>query len=82
MSHLRLVPKKGKELIFLKHWRTISLLNTDNKILAQALAICMEKVLPELISLDQNGYLNGHFIGLNIRTIIDCIELNTLIEII
>ena len=82
---LRLIPKHGKDLTYLKHWRPISLLNTDYKILAQVLATRMQKILPEIISKDQNGYLTGRFIGMNIRTIVDSIEyskrnkLNTLL---
>ena len=72
--NLRLIPKGGKDLLYLKNWRPISLLNTDYKILAHLLALRMQKVLPEIISPDQNAYLKGRFIGINIRTIIDSIE--------
>jgi hypothetical protein len=68
---LRLIPKHDKDLVSLKNWRPISLLNTDYKILAQTLAIRLQKILPEIISKNQNGYLEGRFIGINIRTIID-----------
>ncbi len=82
---LRLIPKHGKDLTYLKHWRPISLLNTDYKILAQALALRMQKVLPQIISPDQNAYITGRFIGVNIRTIVDSIayssqnKLNTIL---
>ena len=82
---LRLIPKHGKDLTYLKHWRPISLLNTDYKILAQALALRLQKVLPKIISPDQNAYITGRFIGVNIRTIIDSIvfssqnKLNTIL---
>ena len=56
---LRLIPKKDKDMTDLKNWRPISLLNTDYKILAQSLAMRLQKVLPEIISKDQNGYLKG-----------------------
>ena len=71
---LRLIPKKDKDITDLKNWRPISLLNTDYKILAHALANRLQKVLPEIISKDQNVYLKGRFIGYNIRTILDVIE--------
>ena len=82
---LRLIPKKDKDITDLKNWRPISLLNTDYKILAQTLSARLQKVLDEIISKDQNGYLEGRFIGLNIRTILDVIQhsnegnLNTII---
>ena len=47
---LRLIPKKDKDMTDLKNWRPISLLNTDYKILAQSLAMRLQKVLPEIIS--------------------------------
>ena len=58
-----LLPKKGKNLLFLKNWRPISLLNNDYKILA--------KIISPLISHDQCGFLKGRFIGENIRLFID-----------
>ena len=75
-SILRLLPKKGKDLTDIKNWRSISLLNTDYKILASVLANQLQTVLPSIISLDQNGYLKGRCIGFNIRTICDLIQLS------
>ena len=72
---LRLIPKKDKNITDLKNWRPISLLNTDYKILAHALSHRLQKVLPEIISKDQNAYMKGRFIGYNIRTILDIIEI-------
>ena len=72
---LRLIPKKDKNITELKNWRPISLLNTDYKILAHALSHRLQKVLPEIISKDQNAYMKGRFIGYNIRTILDIIEI-------
>ena len=62
-SVISLLPKKGKDLLFLKNWRPISLLNTDYKILAKLLSLRIKKVLPHLISDDQYGFLKGRFIG-------------------
>ena len=71
---LRLIPKKGKDLANVKNWRPISLLNTDYKILAHVLANRLQKVLPEVISKDQSGYLKGRNISTNIRSIFDIID--------
>ena len=68
---LKLIPKKDKDLTNMRSYRPISLLNTDYKIIAHILATRLQKVLPEIISTDQNGYLQGRFIVHNIRTIID-----------
>ena len=71
---LRLILKKDKDITDLKNWRPISLLNTDYKILAHVLAGRLQRVLPEIISKDQNAYIKNRFIGYNIRTILDVIE--------
>ena len=73
---IKLLPKQGKILTSLKNWRPISLLNTDYKILAHVLAQRLQKVLPTIISKDQNGYIQGRFIGCNIRTILDMIHVS------
>ena len=71
---LTLLPKADKDLRFLKNWRPLSLLNTDYKILTKLLATRLQKVLPNIISEDQTGYIKGRYIGENIRTILDLFE--------
>ena len=71
---IRLIPKKDKDITEIKNWRPISLLNTDYKLIAMCLAQRLQKVIPEIISPDQNGYVKGRFIGFSVRTIIDVIE--------
>ena len=71
---LRLLPKKGKDLSYVKNWRPISLLNTDYKLLTHILAKRLHTALPSVIAKDQSGYLQGRNIGINIRTITDIIE--------
>ena len=44
------------------------------KILAHVLANPLQKVLPEVISKDQSGYLKGRNININIRRIFDSID--------
>lgn len=63
---ISLIPKKSKEILLLKNWRPISLLNTDYKIATKCIAIRLEKVLPPLIARDQTGYIKGRYIGENI----------------
>ena len=69
---IKLIPKKDAELYFIKNWRPITLLNTDYKIAAKAIANRIKLVLPSLINHDQSGFLKGRFIGENIR-LIDCV---------
>ena len=75
---ITLIPKKDKIRLLLKNWRPISLLNTDYKILTKCLAKRLHKVLPSLIDFDQTGFLQGRYIGENIRTVADLIDYTSL----
>ena len=66
-----MIPKKNKDLAYLKKWRPISLLNNDYKIATKAIAIRMERVLPKITHSSQTGYVKGRYIGESIRTITD-----------
>ncbi len=70
---LTLIPKKDKDIRFLKHWRPISLLNTDYKILTKTLSNRLQVVLPSLIHTDQVAYIKDRYIGQNIRLMKDVI---------
>ena len=72
---LNIMPKENKDIRFLKNWRPISLLTTDYKILTKTLASRLQKVLPSLINTDQVGYMKNRFIGQNVRTIFDLMEI-------
>ena len=70
---MSLIFKKGDRQL-LKNWRPISLLNTDYKIAAFALANRLHRVLPRIVSEDQTGYVKNRYIGCNIRLIEDIID--------
>ena len=53
-----LLPKKDKDLRFLKNWH---LLNTDYKILTKALAQKLQNVIGQIVNRDQIGYIKGRF---------------------
>ena len=72
---LILIPKGTKDKRLLKNWRPISLLNVDYKILAKGLAIRLQKVISNLVSLDQVGCIKERYIGNNIRTMLDILEI-------
>jgi exonuclease III len=63
---ISLLPKDGKDLRYLKNWRPLTLLNNDYKYLAKGIANRCKKLLPLIISLDQNGFVPGRQIGSNI----------------
>ena len=71
IGFLSLIPKKDKDLRYLKSWRPVSLLATDYKILAKTLAIRLQKIIKKLINPDQVGYIKGRYISQNVRTIED-----------
>ena len=73
-SVIRLIPKKNKNLSYLKNWRPISLLNVDYKIASKALALRLKKVISAIINNAQTGYVEGRFIGENIRLISDILN--------
>ena len=71
---ITLIPKGDENLSDLKNWRPISLLNIDYKILSKVLARRLEQYLPKLIHSDQTGFVNGRYIGQNIRLLSDIME--------
>jgi hypothetical protein len=71
---LTLIPKKDKDVRYIKNWRPLSLLNTDYKLLAKILATRLQKVLDSIISLDQSGCIKGRSTFTNIRSTVDIIN--------
>ena len=68
---ITLIPKPNKDATSLENLRPISLLNVDYKILTKTIAKKLEKVLPKIINPDQTGYVEGRYIGENVRLISD-----------
>ena len=75
---ISLIPKKSKDKTSLENLRPISLLNVDYKILTKTIAKKIEKVLPNIINVDQTGYVKGRYIGENIRLIQDVLHFTNL----
>ena len=73
LSVLTLIYKKGDRTL-LKNYRPICLSNVDYKIFAFVLANRLQKVINNLVSQDQTGYIKKRYIGTNIRKIIDTID--------
>ena len=60
---INLLPKKDKDLCFLKNWHPVCLLNTDYKILTKASVQKLQNVIGQIVNRDQIGYIKGRFIG-------------------
>ena len=71
---IKLIDKKDRDGRFIKHWRPNSPLNVDVKIASKALALRLEKIVPEIIHVDQYAYVKGRTIFDAIRTIDDIME--------
>ena len=67
------MPKKD-DLLLLKNWRPLTLLNVDYKILAKIIATRIKKVLLTIIDNDQTGFLQKRFIGQNIVSLLEIMD--------
>ena len=63
---LNIIPKKDKDIRYLKNWRLICLLNTDYKILTKLLSMSLQNVISTIVATDQTGYIKRRYIGENI----------------
>ena len=70
---ISLLPKKN-DLLLLKNWRPLTLLNVDYKILAKIIATRLKQSLIHIINQDQTGFLEKRFIGQNIASILEIID--------
>ena len=68
------VPKGNKSRKFIKNWRPISLLNVTYKIASGCIASRIKKILPNIIDLDQSGFMSERFTGDNIRLVYDVLN--------
>lgn len=71
---ITLMPKIDRNILLLKNWRSLTMLNVDYKIVAKALASRMKTVLPDVIDKDQTGFMRGRNISTNIRKYMEVIE--------
>ncbi len=68
---ISLLPKIGKDLLFLKNWRCITLLNLDYKLAAMCIATWMKAQRSKLINSDQIGFIKDSYIGENINNVLN-----------
>ena len=72
-----LIPQETEKLDELKYWRPISLLCTDYKILAKINSNRLKKILPEIMSIEQNCLVPQRTIFNNLFLIRDLIKYTT-----
>ena len=74
-SIITLLPKKNNDVRFLKNWRPISLLNTDYRIMTKGIATRLKNNLIQIINKSQSGFIKGRYIGDNISSLLEVIDL-------
>ena len=70
---MSLIPKRGKDPRKIGSLRPLTLLSTDFKILAKALANRLKIALPDIVGPEQSGFMEGRHIHDNIRKTMDII---------
>ena len=71
---LALIPKKNRPSEYITNFRPLTLMATDHKIFAKLLATRIKPVLKYLIGKQQSGYMEGRFIGINVRRLMDLLH--------
>ena len=71
---ITLIPKGVKDKKALKNWRPITLLSTLYKVISGVIASRFKAILPDIIGLDQKGFVDGRYMGEVTRTLYDTID--------
>jgi len=71
---LTLLPKPNKDLLQLKNWRPLTLMNVDYKIITGTIGNRIKKYISKIISQEQTGFVKGRYIGDNIFKILSIME--------
>ncbi len=74
---ISLLFEKDKDPDLCSSYRPLSLINVDAKILAKVLALRLEKILLTIISNEQTGFIKGHQLFYNVRTLLNVIYSKT-----
>ena len=72
---ITLLPKPERDLLFLKNWRPIILLETVYKVISKVITNRIKGTLSTLINEDQTGFVKGRQISENIRKLLDVIDI-------
>ena len=71
---ITLLPKGQKDKKTLKNWRPITLLSTLYKIISGVIGNRFKKFLPNIVGLDQKGFVDGRYMGEVTRLLYDTIH--------
>ncbi|KAF7642911.1 hypothetical protein LDENG_00248450 [Lucifuga dentata] len=71
---IKLLLKPDKDPTLTSSYRPLSLINTDIKIIAKALAAQLENILPSIIHNDQTGFIKGRHSTNNVRRLLNLIS--------
>ena len=71
---ISLMEKLHKNPLNLTNWRQLSMLNSDYKVYAKAVANQLQLVLPRLINRDQVGFMKGRQIAQNLTELLTVID--------
>ena len=70
---ISLIPKSGRNPLYLKSWRPICLLCADYKLISKTIANRVKMFLDQIVGRDQCGFLKGRNASENIRKVLDTI---------
>ena len=79
---ITLILKKNHDIMFVKNWRPISLLEVEYKIFSKALANRLKTSLDEIIHKDQSAFLEGRNIADNLCKTFDVMEFTRINNIV
>ena len=71
---ISLFEKPGRDRLFLKNWRLISLLNADYKIFSKIITRRLQIAVQHIIADTQTGFMNGKLIGQNIIQLLNIMD--------
>ena len=71
---IALLDKPNRDLLEIKNWRPLTMLNCDYKIFSKMLANRLQLVLPILINEDQKGFMKGRNTSQNLKELLAVIE--------
>ena len=71
---LSLLEKTKQDVLDLKSWHPLTLLNTDNKLYGKVLANRLQIAVRHLVHHTQNGFIKGRHMASNLLRIMECIN--------